>query len=117
MGSAGTPQPVLCAVLPQSFSAHHPRSYRADFLVGFHTAEVAGSNLPRPPRETRRSRHPRRPKLRVPREEFLYDFKRPVLAAEDRARGSPATHRPPPHAPPVPSHACTSQPEHGEEEK
>ena len=100
--------------------------------MGFHTAEVAGSNLPRPPRETRRSRHPRRPKLRVPREEFLYDsfklrvpreeflydsFKRPVLAAEDRARGSPATHRPPQHAAAVPSHACTSQPEHGEEEK
>jgi hypothetical protein len=63
--------------------------------------------------------------MAFPREEFLYDFKRrlragrkrPVLAAEDRARGSPATHRPPQHAAAVPSHACTSQPEHGEEEK
>jgi hypothetical protein len=47
----------------------------------------------------------------LPCEEFLYDFKRrlraarkrAVLAADHRAHGSPATHRPPQHGPAVPS--------------
>jgi hypothetical protein len=58
----------------------------------------------------------------MPREEFLYDFKRrlraarkrAVLAAEDRAHGSPAFPRSPQHGPAVPTARLPSQPEHGE---
>jgi hypothetical protein len=49
--------------------------------------------------------------VQQPREEFLYDFKRrlraarkrAVLAAEDRALGSPASPSSPQHGPAVPS--------------